>query len=110
MNLTGTKRYRSDLPWVMKIRCDGHLATEIYTDVDDRRATGFCREIFWAADRRVATLCSKYGIQDKAAKQKFSTPTPGPWAVTMSHTDQGEVVVLVSEEKWNKTKALIQEL
>ena len=41
LNLPGTKKYRSDLPWVMKIPWDGHLATELYIYVDDGRATGF---------------------------------------------------------------------
>jgi hypothetical protein len=29
-NLPGSKGYRADLPWVMKIRADGHLAAEIF--------------------------------------------------------------------------------
>ena len=42
-NFPGKKVYRSDLPWVMKIRWDGHLACEVFLYVDDGRATGF----FW---------------------------------------------------------------
>ena len=49
LNLPGQKGYRSDLPWVMKIRWDGHLACEVFLYVADRRATGFRREICWAA-------------------------------------------------------------
>jgi hypothetical protein len=33
-NLPGSRGYRSDLPWVMKIREDGHLAVEIFVYVD----------------------------------------------------------------------------
>ena len=29
-NLPGSKGYRSDLPWIMKLREDGHLAVEIF--------------------------------------------------------------------------------
>ena len=67
-------------------------------------------EICWAVARKVAALCTKFGIQDKAAKLTFPTPTPGPWSGTVCHTDQGEVVGLVSDEKWLKTRGLIQEL
>jgi hypothetical protein len=110
LNLPGAWGYRPDLPWVMKLRWDGHLATEVYIYVDDGRVVGFCREICWAAARRVASLCSHFGVQDKAAKRTFPTPTPGPWAGTVSHTDQHEVAGLVSVGKWSKTQALVQEL
>ena len=110
LNLLRTKTYRSDLPWVMKIWRDGHLATELYIYVDDGPASVFCREICWAAARRFAALCSNYGVQDKASKRTFLTPTPGPWAGTVSRTDQREVEGLVSQKKWVKTKALIREL
>jgi hypothetical protein len=39
-NLPGSKGYRADLPWVMKIRWDGELAAEVFVYVDDGRATG----------------------------------------------------------------------
>ena len=60
--------------------------------------------------RRVASLCAHYGVQDKAAKRTFPTPTPGPWAGTVSHTDRHEVAGLVSTGMWAKTRALVQEL
>ena len=109
LNLPGEDGYRPHLPWVMKLRWDGHLATEVFYYVDDGRATGFCREICWAAARQVAALCARYGVQDKAAKRTFPSPTPGPWAGTLSHTDRHEVAGMVSVPKWGKTKALIGE-
>ena len=48
--------YRPDLPWVMKVRLDSHLACEVFVYVDDGRITGFCREICWAAARRMASV------------------------------------------------------
>ena len=94
----------------MKIRWDGHLACEVYLYVDDGRATGFCREICWAAGRKVAALCSKYGVQDKAVKRTFPSHLPAPWAGTVTQTDQGEVVGLVDDGKWAKTQRLVREL
>ena len=110
LNFPGKKGHRSDLPWMMKICWDGHLACEGFLYVDDGRATGFCREICWAAAWRVASLCTKYGVQDKAAKRTFLSHLPEPWAGTISRTDQGEVVGLVCKEKWAKTRGLVQEL
>jgi hypothetical protein len=92
------------------LRWDGHLAAEIYAYVDDCRVVGFCRDICWAGARRLASMCTKYGVQDKTAKRTFPTPTPGPWAGTVSHTDEHEVAGLVSVGKWAKTHALVQEL
>ena len=94
----------------MKIRWDGHLATKVYMYVDYGRATGFCREICWAACRQVASTCTKLGVQEKAEKRTFLTPTQGTWAGTVTHTDRGEITGLVSDEKWAKTKAQILEL
>ena len=34
-NQPGSKGYRADLPWVMKIRWDGELAAEVFVYVDD---------------------------------------------------------------------------
>ena len=58
----------------------------------------------------MASLCAKYGIQDKSAKRTFPSILPDPWAGTVSRTDQGEVVGLVSKEKWVKTQSLVREL
>ena len=43
-------------------------------------------------------------------KRTFPSPPPGPWAGTVSRTDEGEVVGLVSAGKWAKTRSLVQEL
>ena len=75
LNLPGVKGYCPDLPWVMKLRWDKHLATEVYAYVDNCRVVGFCREICWAAAQRLASVCTRYEVQDKTAKQTFPTPT-----------------------------------
>jgi hypothetical protein len=41
-NLPDSRGYRSDLPWVMKIREDGHLAAEIFVFMDNGRPMGYC--------------------------------------------------------------------
>ena len=49
--------------WVMKVRFDGHLACEAFVYVDDGRITGFCREICWAAARKLASHC-RFGTKE----------------------------------------------
>ena len=58
----------------------------------------------------MAALCTRLRVQDKLAKRTFPGPKQGPWLGTVSHTDQGKVVELISLEKWIKTRLLIVEL
>jgi hypothetical protein len=108
-NLPGSRGYRSDLPWVMKLRRDGHLAAEIFVYVDDGRPTGHSPAITWRAARAYGSGCSRRGIQDASRKRTSPTETPGPWAGTVTHTEGGSVLGMVSQEKWDKTKRLIDE-
>ena len=48
-NLPGARGYRFDLPWVMKIRADGLLASEKFLYVDDGRAIGATAVLAWQA-------------------------------------------------------------
>ena len=110
LNFPGSEDYRPDLPWVMKVRFDGHLASEVFIYVDDGRITGFCREICWAAARKMASLCTKRGVQDAGRKRTGPQMSPGPWAGTMCFTTDGRVTGLVSELRWEKTRKLVMEL
>jgi hypothetical protein len=101
-NLPGSKGYRLDLLWVMKIRADGHLAAEIFVYVDDGRPTGHSPRLTWAAAQAYAAGCSRRGIQDASRKRTLLTETPGPWAGTVTHTEGGHVLGMVSQEKWDK--------
>ena len=109
-NLPGSKGYRSDLPWVMKIQCDGHLAAKNFVYVDNGRATGHSPRLTWAAARAYAAGCSRRGVQDASRKRTSPSDTPGPWAGTVTHTTGGRVLGMVSQGKWDKTKLLIAEL
>jgi hypothetical protein len=109
-NLLGSKGYRSDLPWVMKVRADSHLAAEIFMYVDDRRPTGHSQELTWKAAWAYGAGFSRRGIQDASRRRTSPTMMPGPWAGTVTHTSGGMLVGMVSQDKWTKTKCLIQEL
>ena len=94
----------------MKIRSDGHLAAEIFEYVDDGRATGHCKDLTWRAARAYGSGCLRRGIQDASRKQTSPTESPGPWAGTVTCTEGGSLVGMVSQEKWDKTKGLLKEL
>ena len=61
-NLTGSKGYWSDLPRVMKLRSDGHLATEIFVYVNNGRAASHSPEVTWKAAKAYGSGCSRWGI------------------------------------------------
>ena len=58
-NLPGSKGYRSDLPSIMKIRFDCHLAVEVFVYVDNSRPTGYCRNLTWRASQAYGSGCSR---------------------------------------------------
>jgi len=109
MNLPGTWSYEPNLPWVFKVRFDGHLACEVYVYVDDGKVTGWSRVACWEASKQFAKILTKLGIQDAARKRTEPSMTPGPWAGGIAHTNDG-VVTLVSQKKWDKTQELVEEL
>ncbi len=61
--LPGSKGYRADLPWVMKIRCNGHLAMEVYVYVDNGRVTGHSAEQTGLRARAYGAGCTRLGVQ-----------------------------------------------
>ena len=109
LNLPGTPKYDTSFPWVFKVREDGHIASDIFLYVDDGRPTGFSEEQCWQASRRFCSMCSYLGIQDASRKRTTPSQTPGPWAGSVVHT-KDELVALVSQKKWDKTKSMIREL
>jgi len=109
LNLPGTRDYDPTFPWIMKARYDGHLACEVYVYVDDGKVTGWCRAACWAAASRFSKVMARLGIQDAARKRTEPSTTPGPWAGSVAHTQNG-VELLVSVAKWEKTRVLVEEL
>ena len=109
LNLPGDPDYDPSLPWVMKVRRDGHLASEVYIYVDDGKFTGWNRLECWRAVQRFSKVLSWLGIQDAFRKRTGPSTKPGPWAGTVTHTEEG-VYATVTEVKWAKTQAKVQEM
>lgn len=109
LNLPGDPDYDPSLPWVMKVRRDGHLASEVYIYVDDGKFTGWNRLECWRAVQRFSKVLSWLGIQDAFRKRTGPSTEPGPWAGTVTHTKDG-VMATVTEVKWAKTQGIVQEM
>ncbi|KAL7468881.1 hypothetical protein ACHAXS_009127 [Conticribra weissflogii] len=109
LNLPGSESYNPTLPWVMKVRADGHLACEVYVYVDNGRITGWCKVECWRAARRFSSILTHLGIQDASRKRTEPSQQPGPWAGTVSHTTPN-LMVTVTEVKWEKTRQGVREV
>jgi hypothetical protein len=110
-NLPGSVDYDPSMPWVYKIRLsDGKIAVDVFGFVDDFRQTGNSKKEAWLAARQVASRSNYLGIQDAPRKRRDGSSTPGAWTGSIIRTGEDGVFVLVSEDKWDKTKALLEEM
>ena len=109
LNLPGTRSYDPSLPWITKRRNDGTLASDLVDFVDDERIVGHGSERAREAGHTVSTRESYLGLQDALRKLRPVTREPGAWAGVVVHNDPHlGIVVLTSQEKWDKTKAICQ--
>jgi len=108
LNLPGQKIYDPSLPWVSKVRQDGHIASDLFDYVDDLRPTGHDEEACWQATRKTGATVNHLGCQDASRKRRKPKKRPGAWAGSVVCTENGEVVVTVSQDKWEKTQRHIQ--
>eukprot|EP00985_Skeletonema_marinoi_P028317 scaffold24532_cov80-Skeletonema_marinoi.AAC.2 len=109
LNLPGDECYDPSLPWVMKVRKDGHLACEVYVYVDDGRFTGWSKLECWRAVQRFSSVLTFLGIQDAFRKRTEPLTRPGPWAGTVTITEGG-VFATVTSMKWIKTQGVVREM
>jgi hypothetical protein len=110
LNLPGDRNYDPSLPWVSKVKADGRIAADLFTFVDDLRPTGPGRRDCWRAARRAASILNSLGIQDAPQKRRDSSPKPGAWSGSVIVVIPEGVCVLASKDKWQKAKALLQEI
>lgn len=110
LNLPGSDEYNPAKPWVSKVREDDCIAVDFCTFVDDSRPTGPTKKETWLAARRIASVLSYLGLQDAPRKRRDSSRRPGAWTGSVVRTEDGEVCLLVGEDKWRKGKCMIGEL
>jgi hypothetical protein len=108
LNLPGMPDFDPSKPNVMKWndRVD-KLAGDIITSVDDLRVSGFDRENAWQVARQIVARLQHLGIQDAARKRRPSSQTGGAWAGTIFEIAMSVIFKTVSQEKWDKGKAII---
>jgi hypothetical protein len=108
-NLPGSKSYTPSEGWLTKRRRDGTLASDVVAFVDDERVVGSGSDRVMEAGHTLSSRESYLGIQDALRKLRPATKQPGAWAGVVVHNDPGlGIVVLTSQDKWDRTKAICQ--
>ena len=107
LNLPGTLTYTPERPRVYRVRLDNTMAADLFSYIDDLRNTGPTAVECWDGLHQVCSRLTWLGLQDAPRKRNGPTQTPRAWAGSIIHSDQELVTVLVSEEKWDKTKSWI---
>jgi hypothetical protein len=110
LNLPWSERYHPAKPWISKLRkLDGHIPVKFCTFVGDAHPTGPSRKEAWTAAWRIASILGSLGIHNAPQKRWDSSQTPGAWTGSVLQIDKGQVRLLISQDKWEKTKGLLQE-
>jgi hypothetical protein len=111
LNVPGSKGYRPGRPWISKRRRDGKIAADVHIFVDGGRSTGPTEEVAWQASSRFAKTasflglqdtCRKLGVQDTCRNRREPSNRPGAWSGSCVETTDTEVLVSVSQERWDK--------
>jgi hypothetical protein len=95
------------MPWIQKIRSDGHLATELFQYIDDLRTTAHSKELAWNASSRIAKTCCWLGLPDVARKRREPSQRPGVWAGSSVHTSEENAFKGVTPDRWKKAQMKI---
>ena len=109
LNLPGMEDYEPEWPKVMKWASKpGAVAGDAITFVDDVRMTGYSKENCHAVHRQFASTFQWLGMQD--APRKFRPPSQqdaGAWTGTIFRIGPSEISKSVSQEKWDKGRAIV---
>ena len=109
LNLPGTEAYNPSLPWVIQLRADNSMASGMTCFVDDQRVTGDGGKRVVEAGHAISTRESYVGLQDALRKLRHpeGSKRPGAWAgVNVVVEEDGSVAVTVTQEKWDRLKAI----
>jgi len=76
--------------------------------VDNMRASAANEDLCWEVMHTVSTKLAYLGIQIATRKTRPPSTSPGPWAGSVISTQKEGIGVRISQDKWAKTKALLQ--
>jgi len=108
LNLPGTSNYKPHMAWISKRRADGSLASDYVTFVDDLRLAAEGQKRIAELGHTISTREAYVGIQDALRKLRSAggTRRPGAWAGAAVYIEDDGVVVLTSQEKWDRMKII----
>jgi hypothetical protein len=104
LNMPGTLGYLPNKPWLMKMRADGWMASDVVTYINDLQTIGATKELCQEVTRWMALVVNYLWMQDAPHKCRAPSKFPGAWTGSIVATDESGVYVLVSQECWDKTK------
>jgi pentatricopeptide repeat protein len=78
--------------------------------VDHTQITGPSKQRCQAVGHRVSTRLAYLGIQDALRKRAEPSLTAGAWTGSLTHTNNNMVSMLCTQEKWDRAKAIFNEL
>lgn len=106
-NLPGDPGYDPSKPRMSRMRADSLLASLILCYVDDMRAAAAGEDLCWEAMHTFSSKAAYLGIQIATRKTRPPSQSPGPWAGSVVVSQDAGVGVKVSQDKWEKTKAIL---
>jgi hypothetical protein len=110
LNLPGMPNYDPLKPRLSRLQADGlTLASLVVSYVDDMRAVVGSEEACWQAMHAISCWLSYLGIQIATRKTRPPATNAGPWSGSMVLTDGVGIGVKATQEKWDKTKAALEE-
>jgi hypothetical protein len=86
------------------------VAVDLFIYVDDFRPTVPSEQECWQAARKAGSRLHFMGLQEAPRKYRPGSMTPVPWLGFMAYTNDGEVRVLIANNKWYKGKGIIRDL
>ena len=111
LNLPGSPGFDPRLPWVYKWDRERQCIAGItVTFVDDGRGSGSSLEHAWQVAQRFAKRAQFLGIQHATRKLRPPSQSPGAWCGMICKTNGNEIMMTVSQAKWDKAKSIIHRI
>ena len=108
LNLPGNSDYDPSEAWVSKMRHDGGVAADVFIYVDDIRSCAPTELEAWHSSQRTSTKLAFLGIQDATRKRRQPGSEAGAWTGSVVWTSNNQIVVLVTQDRWDKVKSKLQ--
>jgi hypothetical protein len=105
LNLPGDLTYTPSEAWATKVRYDGTVAADVFVYVDDIRSCAPTELEAWKASQRTSAVLGYLGLQDASRKRREPGLETGAWTGSVVWSSNNKLVVLTTQEKWDKTRA-----